>query len=182
MDEEQVATDTVENEDLEDATSTSNVADANDADSDVIDADVIDGDASTEVATDGTDQAAAFLSLEELIKNHVESIDKLRVELKKQKEMFDDSFGNNPTYREHNERVKDATKARTQVKSQITKQPSVAQLDQKIKDMRFDMAELNKTLSDLLHDYQQQTGANQIEMRDGNILEIVSVSKLVRKK
>lgn len=134
-----------------------------------------------DVPVSGEDQANALLSLEELIKNHIESIDKLRVELKEQREMFEDSFNNNPTYHEHDEKVKEVTKAKNSVRQEISKQPSVATLAQKVKDLRFDMNEKSKTLSDLLQDYREQTGASQIEMRDGKVLEIVSTLKLVRK-
>lgn len=125
-------------------------------------------------------KASALMSLEELIKNHIKSIDKLKGELKQQKEMFEDSFNNNPTYREHVEKVKEANKAKASVRQQIAKQPSVAVLDQKVKDMRFDISEQNKTLSDLLQDYKEQTGATQIEV-NGKTYAIVSVSKLVTK-
>src|SRR5947207_2722090 len=77
-----------------------------------------------------TDGATALLSLEELIKNHIENIDKLRTDLKAQKEMYEDSFNNNPTYREHTQRVKEVNKARLSVRQQIAKQPSVATLGQ----------------------------------------------------
>ena len=66
------------------------------------------------------------------------------------------------------------------MRQQIAKQPSVAVLDQKVKDMRFDISEQNKTLSDLLQDYKEQTGATQIEV-NGKTYAIVSVSKLVTK-
>lgn len=139
--------------------------------------------------TDATDQASApssdrvdtMLSLEELIKNHIESIDKLRDEIKKLREMFEDSFNNNPTYREHSERNKQVAKERNSVRQQIAKQPSVATVAQKLKDLRFDMSEQMKTLSDLLQDYHEQTGATQIEARNGQLMEIVSTAKLVRK-
>lgn len=138
-------------------------------------------DTSTDQATVGSDAAAALLSLEELIKNHVESIDKMREEIKQVREMFEDSFGNNPTYVEHTERAKKAAKERNSVRQQIAKQPSVATLAQKLKDMRFDINEQTKTLSDLLQDYHEQTGATQIEARNGQLMEIVSTAKLVRK-
>jgi hypothetical protein len=137
-----------------------------------------------ELGTDspaGTDQAAALLSLEELIKNHIDNIDHLRHELKEQREMFEDSFTNNPTYREVTEQAKDAAKKKSQAREQISKQPSVAQLNQKIKDLRFDISESSRTLSDLLQDYKDQTGATQIETRSGQVLEIVSIMKLVKK-
>ncbi len=126
--------------------------------------------------------AATMLNLEELIKNHIDSIDKLKEELKTTREMFEDSFNNNPTYKEHVDQVKDVQRAKNSVRSQIAKQPSVATLEQKVKDVRFDISEKSKTLSDLLQDYKEQTGATSIETRNGQVLEIVSTSKLVRSK
>ncbi len=133
------------------------------------------------VADGGSDQATALLSLEELIKNHIESIDKMRDEVRQVREMFEDSFNNNPTYREHTDRTKKAAKEKNSVRQQIVKQPSVATLAQKMKDLRFDISEQTKTLSDLLQDYHEQTGATQIEARNGQLMEIVSTAKLVRK-
>lgn len=134
-----------------------------------------------EIPLSGEDQVATLLNLEDLIKNHIESIDKLKLELKQNREMLEDSFNNNPTYHEHDEKVKDVTKAKNSVRLEIAKQPSVATLNQKVKDLRFDMNEKSKTLSDLLQDYIEQTGATQIETRDGKVLEIIRTSKLVRK-
>jgi uncharacterized coiled-coil protein SlyX len=126
-------------------------------------------------------QAAALVSLEELIKNHIDSIDRNRIELKKLREQFEDSFVNNPAFRDRSEEVKEVTKARSQVRAQIAKQPSIMQLDQKIKDLRFDLAEQTKTMSDLLADYKEQTGATSIETHNGQVLEIISEMKLVRR-
>ena len=128
-----------------------------------------------------TDQSAGLLSLEELIKNHIDSIDKLKLELKTQREMYEDSFNSNPTYREHDEKVKEVSKAKNAFRQEISKQPSVAMLSQKVKDIRFDINEQSKTLSDLLQDYREQTGATSIETRDGKVLEIVSTARLVKR-
>lgn len=150
-------------------------------DDDQLKDDVIDGEEVTELPTETPDQASTLLNLEELIKNHIESIDKLKDEIKQAREMFEDSFNNNPVYRERSEQLKDVAKGRNSVKQEISKQPSVATVAQKLKDLRFDMNEQNKTLSDLLQDYHEQTGATQIEARNGQIMEIVSTAKLVRK-
>ncbi|HEX8931602.1 MAG TPA: hypothetical protein VF810_00425 [Patescibacteria group bacterium] len=139
---------------------------------------IIEGDVTSETSED-ISKATSFLNLEELIKNHIEAIDKLKDELKKQREMFEDSFNNNPTYHEHVEKVKEVTKAKNSVRQEIAKQPSVAALKQKVDDTRFDINEQSKTLSDLLQDYKEQTGATEIEARDGKIYAIVSTSKLV---
>ena len=145
---------------------------------------VVDGEVTSEpvTAVDGMNaDTSALLSLEELIKNHVDSIEKIRDEIKQAREMYEDSFANNPTYRELSEQAKEAAKKKNQLKQQISKQPSVAQLAQKVKDLSFDSKELSKTLSDLLQDYKEQTGATQIELRDGTMMEIVSILKLVRR-
>lgn len=127
------------------------------------------------------DSVKSMFSLEELIKNHIESISKLREEIKQVREMFEDSFNNNPTYKEASDRLKDVAKSRNSVRQQIAKQPSVGSLVQKLKDFRFDLNEQQKTLSDLLQDYHEQTGATQIEDRTGQIMEIVSTARLVKK-
>ena len=138
-------------------------------------------DATSNVAVDNSDEAAVVISLDELIKNHIDSIAKLREELKAQREMYEDSFENDPVYRENAEKAKEAVKAKLAVKKQIGMQPSVAILAQKVKDLRVDISEKNKTLSDLVADYKEKTGATQIETRDGKIMEIVSTVKLVKK-
>lgn len=130
---------------------------------------------------DTQNQAAVLLSLEELIKNHIDSIDKLRNELKQVREMFEDSFTNNPTYRELSEQAQEAAKKKNKLKQEITKQPAVAQIAQKMKDLRFDLSEQSKTLSALVEDYRTQTGATQIETNNGQILDIVSTAKLVKR-
>lgn len=120
-----------------------------------------------------------LMSLEEMIKNNIESIDKLRNELKAQREMFEDAFINNPTYREHAEKVKEVTKVKSQTRAQIMNQPSVMQLANKIKSARAEIKERQGALSDYLKEYQRMTGATEIEGRDGKIREIVNDAKLV---
>src|SRR5688572_12345514 len=100
---------------------------------------IIEGEVSSDSAETPEDisKAASFLNLEELNKNHIEAIDKLKIELKQQREMFEDSFSNKPTYRENVEKVKDVNKAKLSVRAEIAKQPSVANLKQKVDDLRF---------------------------------------------
>jgi hypothetical protein len=129
--------------------------------------------------TDGSTQVDVLLSLEEMIKNNIESLDKLRTELKLQREMFEDTFSNNPTYREHSEKVKEVTKIKSQTRQQIMNQPSVLQLANKIKSARSEIKERQSALSDYLKEYQRMTGATEIEGRDGKIREIINDAKLI---
>lgn len=43
------------------------------------------------------------------------------------------------------------------------------------------MADLEQSISDYLREYQKVSGSNQLETDDGQILEIVQVTKVVRK-
>lgn len=118
---------------------------------------------------------------ESLIKKHVESMDKLKDEIKTKREMYADSFNNNPTYREHAEKVKEASKTKASVKLQIAKQPSVASLEHELKDLRYDLREKQRTLGDLLVDYTEETGATQLELFSGKVFDIVKSAKLINR-
>lgn len=128
-----------------------------------------------------TDNSQVLTSLDEMIKSYVQSIDRLKGEVRKHKEMIEDGFANDPVYKEHDEAVKAATKVRQATKSEIMKQPGVLTLVQKLKTLTSELKEKNTSLSDYLLEYQRLSGANQIEMDDGEILEIVNSAKIVRK-
>ncbi|GIW61496.1 MAG: hypothetical protein KatS3mg089_0348 [Patescibacteria group bacterium] len=125
--------------------------------------------------------AAVLLNLEELIRNHIQSLDKLKEEHKKLKEMFEDAFANNPVYRENAEKAKEAEKIKATTRQQIASQPSVINLANKIKEFSLEIKERQAALSDYLLEYQRLTGSNEIEDANGQILEIVNSAKLVRR-
>ena len=125
--------------------------------------------------------ATVLTSLDELIKNHVKSIDKLRIEVKKQQDMINDGFQNDPVYRENEAKAKEAAKVKNTTKQQIMKQPAMVTLSNKVKSMKAELKDKQFALSDYLLEYQRLSGANQIETDDGQILEIVNQAKVVRK-
>jgi hypothetical protein len=127
----------------------------------------------------GENQANVLLSLEEMIKKYISHLDQLKIELKKHREMYDDSFLNNPTFIENTEKAKLATKDLLTTKKNIASQPSVVQISLKMKSMRDEMKEMQTSLSDYLMEYQRMTGANEIEGEDGKIRDIINSAKLV---
>jgi len=129
----------------------------------------------------GTDQASDFLNLDGLIKRCVAGIDRVKQDLKIQKDMLDSAFLNDPVYQEHDKAVKEATKVRSRTKQAITKQQNVAQIVEKINVLKDQMKELQQSLSQSLQQYQKLSGATQIELEDGSVMEIVSTVKLVKK-
>ena len=126
-------------------------------------------------------QTQDFLNLEELIKRYVGALAKLNEDLKKNHQMFEDAFENDAVYREHAEKAKEANRIKSATKQQILKQPAMQELNQKVKDLRFEVKENQALLSDYLSQYQKATGATQIELEDGEVLEIVSQVRLVKR-
>lgn len=145
----------------------------------VVDAEVI-SEEPVSPTGDG-EQATVLLSLEQLIKSHIASIDKLRDESRKHKQMLEDAFMNDQVYQEHLKIAKEATKQKTATKQQIMKQPANIVLSNKIKSMSTELKEKQMALSDYLLEYQRMTGVNEIEGEDGEVREIVNVAKVVKK-
>lgn len=143
---------------------------------------VQDGEVVSEVPAALTDdQSQVLTSLDEMIKTHVQSIDRIKVEARKLKETIEDGFMNDAVYKEHDDAAKAAAKVRQATKAQIMKQPAVLTLVQKLKTLSSELKDKRLSLSDYLLEYQRLSGANQIETDDGEVLEIVNSAKIVRK-
>lgn len=136
---------------------------------------------SEENASGDSDQASVLVSLGELIKSHIQSLDRLRSELKEQKQMMEDGFINNEAYRQTAEEAKEAAKKKGEVRHQITQQPGVQVIHQKVKSLSLDVKEKQMALSDYLLEYQRMAGVNEVEGYDGEVREIVNQAKLVKK-
>ena len=126
--------------------------------------------------------AEVLINLESMIKNHIAQIDKVTEDLKKHKDMLDDIFANDSTYKQHDEVAKEAAKIRNATKAQIMKQPQAADLSNKVKVYRGEVKELKMALSDYLREFQRMSGGvNEIEGEDGEVREIVYTAKLVKR-
>ena len=138
-----------------------------------------------EIVESGTatkaDQGSILINMESMIKTHIASIDKLQIEAKKQKEMLDDIFNNDPTYKDHDEKVKEATKVKQWTRAQILKKPQAAELDQKVKELKSQLKENQASLSDYLQEYARLAGVNEIEGDDGEVREIIYTARLIKK-
>jgi uncharacterized protein YlxW (UPF0749 family) len=133
----------------------------------------------TPVATQTSGEV--LINMESLIKTHMAAIDKLEVEVRKNKEMLDDIFNNDPTYKEHADKAKEAAKVKQNTKAQILKQPQAKELDDKVKSLKSQLKENQDALSDYLQEYARLAGVNEIEGEDGEVREIVYQARLVRK-
>src|SRR3989344_9121903 len=138
-------------------------------------------DVTSEETIPQKDQALLVKRLEEMVKNHISSIDQLRKELTEQRDMLKSSFENDSTYQEHDQTAKEAAKVKSKTKQEILKRPEVAIIADKVKSLNDELRELNSALSDYLSEFQRASGLNQIEGEDGEIREIIFVAKLAPK-
>src|SRR5579871_5083339 len=127
------------------------------------------------------DQTTVLFGLEELIKNIIASMDTIKGELKKQREMFSDTFINDPVYKEKEEIAKKAVNEKSALKKNLLAQPQLKQIAQKIRDMNTEIKEKSAALSDYLLEYQRLYGVNEIEGHDGEVREIVHQAKVIKK-
>ncbi|KKS97594.1 MAG: hypothetical protein UV73_C0007G0037 [Candidatus Gottesmanbacteria bacterium GW2011_GWA2_43_14] len=125
--------------------------------------------------------ASVMLNLEQLVKNHLTQIEQTKDKLKKHREMLDDIFLNDPTYQEHDKKAKEAVKVKSATRSELLKRTDVADLNNKVKEMKISVKELQEALNEYVREYQRLSGVNEITDDKGNVMEIVYTVKLVRK-
>ena len=143
-------------------------------------------DDSTALTTDQTDASTQnsgqiLINMEAMIKNYIADIDRVNTEAKKLKEMLDDIFANDPTYQQHAEAAKEASKKKAQTRAEILKRPQAKELDDRIRTLKSEVKENQGALSDYLQEYARMAGVNEIEGEDGEVREIVYTAKLVKK-
>jgi seryl-tRNA synthetase len=146
--------------------------------SEIVDADIVSENTSSQTKDD---QATILLSLDEMIKTYVASLDRLSEEQKKLREMVADGLHNDAQYREVDSKAKEATKARNAIRQQIMGRSGVIEIANKLKNITIEIKEKKASLSDYVLEYQRMAGVNEVEVGNGEILEIVQVAKLVKK-
>lgn len=145
----------------------------------VVDGEIVE-DATPEASAD-SDQSTVLLSLEELIKSHISSIDRLSEEKRKFTELIADGFNNDAAFKEVSDKVKSVNKEKSAIRQQIMNRPGVIEIANKLKDIKSELKEKQVSLSDYLLEYQRMAGVNEIETADGDVREIVQVAKLIKK-
>jgi hypothetical protein len=122
--------------------------------------------------------AHILLSLEDLIKSHVESIRKLSEEKKSKNQLLKDSYESDSVYHEQAEKAKEAKKLSDATKATILSQPSNFKLKEEVKDITSDLKEKKEALSEYLLEYKRISGATQLELFPGEFVDIVLTAKV----
>lgn len=128
------------------------------------------------------EKVTKILDLTSLINRYLTSIDQLKQQLKEQKNIFNDVFDNDKEYHDESEKVKAIIKQKSAIKQRIVKQPAVESVTTKIKGLQQELKDAQSSLSSYLQEYYRNTGNNTIENDQGEILEIVPIFKVVKRK
>jgi hypothetical protein len=122
-----------------------------------------------------------ILRLEGLIKKYLFNISNIEKDLREKRTMFGDIFSNDAIYKQHEDKVKEMTRIKNNTKAEILKQGESYELMTKIKDTRDQLKELKKDLSEYAQKYYEVSGSKQITSDDGQEMEIVLTTKIVKK-
>jgi predicted RNase H-like nuclease (RuvC/YqgF family) len=128
----------------------------------------------------GTSEIENLMTVTNLVKNYITSIERAKNDLLKQREMLEDALSNNSQYKEACEEAKEASKIKADVKRQILEQEKLLDLSNKIKELSLNLKETKSALSEYLVEYSRLSGSKQIEGDDGKTLEIVYTAHLVK--
>ncbi|MDD5481825.1 MAG: hypothetical protein PHR64_02670 [Candidatus Shapirobacteria bacterium] len=121
------------------------------------------------------------LALEGKIKRAHTLVEEAKEKLKEQRDMFRGAFENDSVYQDHQTKHEEARRVLLATKKQILKDPAVASIEEKIKDLRLSLRQLQDSLSEDLQEYQNLTGEKVIETDEGRLMEIVSKARLIRR-
>lgn len=124
----------------------------------------------------------SILSMEEMIKSYIADLERLRSSLKEQSGMLRDALENDADYLAIQEKVKEVAGKKKEIKNKILKIESVAIVDSKVQEIKSEIKETRRVLSDYLERYYRESGLRQITGADGEIMEIVTSVKLVKKR
>lgn len=126
-------------------------------------------------------QAEELLNIESLIKNNLSQVAKAKEELAEVRGMLNDALNNDPNYKEHQDKAKEANKLKNAIKAEILKRPDLADANTKAKSLTSQIRKSQEAISYYLQEFQKVSGATEIEDADGEVRQIVYVAKLVKK-
>jgi len=122
-----------------------------------------------------------IIEITSIVKRYIGDIEKLKANIKAEKEMYDSSFENDAKYSESSEKAKQAARELHAIKQTVTKQPAVEASVAKLRELKDELKDMQDALSGYLQQYQKISGTNVIEGDDGTLRQIVHIYKLIKK-
>lgn len=131
-------------------------------------------------ATDAPGDALQMLDLEKTIKNFYDGIKMKREELKKLRDMVNDTLETDKTYAVQQEKINEAIREQQRTKDQLMSLSSVVEAKVEMKNLGEEIKEIDGYLSKNLLNYWEITKKDSITMNDGETYQIKQSAKLVK--
>ncbi|MEO6508865.1 MAG: hypothetical protein ABIO02_02840, partial [Patescibacteria group bacterium] len=147
-----------------------------------------------EIASDDSDEEApaarhatpnatsSLLNLESLINGYLVDLEKVQEKYKTQRDMFNDSFENDADFSQIMMKVKEVNRTKSVAKQRIQKLPNVVELASKMREYKEEIKDIHEGLSAYLQQYKELSGSNQLTRDNGEVVEIISVTKFIKRK
>ncbi|MFA9288987.1 MAG: hypothetical protein ACEQSA_03855 [Weeksellaceae bacterium] len=123
-----------------------------------------------------------IIGLENMINSYMGDLEKVQDQIKAQNQMLKDALENDAEYMELQKKATDINKAKKTVKDKLVKDPALSVVQQKIDELKFEIKDIRDAISGYVEQYYEQSGLRQITGADGEIHEIITSVKLVKKR
>lgn len=149
----------------------------------VVDGQIVeDVNSDSESSVQDENSSTVVASLDEMIRLNFKRLNDLSAEQKTLKQMMDDALENSETYKEVSEKTKTAILEKTSLRKTLLTTPEMISALNKMKDLATEIREKKTSLSDYILEFQRISGANEIDLGNGEIMQIENSAKLIRKK
>lgn len=137
-------------------------------------------DTTTPSTEEQPNDALQMLDLEKTIKNFYSGMKMKREELKKLRDMINDTLETDKTYAVQQEKINEAKREQQSTKDQLMSLSSVVEAKVEMKNLSEEIKELDGYLSKNLLQYWELTKKDSITMTDGETFLIKQTAKLVK--
>lgn len=132
--------------------------------------------------TPSQNKAINIIQLENIINGYLGDLERLQQEYKEQNQMFRDALENDAEYAACVAKAREISKEKKTIQDKLIQEPALALVESKVRDIKSEVKETQQALSDYLQQYYELSGLRQITGTDGEIRDIVTTVKLVKKK
>lgn len=134
------------------------------------------------LTSDTTDNSTVVSSLDEMIRLSFRRLNELQNEAKKLKDMVEDALAGSEAYKIVSEKAKETINEKTQIRKNLLSIPEMISLLNKNKEISSEIKEKRISISDYILEFQRLSGANEIDLGDGEVMQIENSAKLVKKR
>ncbi len=157
--------------------------DDNKIDEKVVDGEIVNENLSqTTESTLTEDNSTVISSLDEMIKLNFKRIGELAAEQKQAKDMIEDALAGSENYKNASEKAQESTNEKNSVKKTLQSTPEMLNLLNKLKEIASELKEKKLALSDYVLEYQRLSGATEVDLGNGEVMQIENSAKLVKRK